>query len=584
MVYHNMLKFKLRSRSLLAVLATLVVCQSAQAVTVYQDMIQGMDGLLAYYTFDDVTTSSTTLADDSGNGHTGFFDTTYGSVNVSADTAGPGSGLALNLPDTGGAFVSNIDETGFVEGNAARTAVLWMKSSDTEPNRYGYMLNFGYVDGVAYYETVAIVTFNGIIQTSTYGIGDNGETNVVDDAWHMIAVTVEPVTGTTDQARWSTYIDGSATADSTMVMTTKTAVDGIGTIGSRVPGHETRTFKGLLDEVSYFNRALTSEEMGTLYNTMLPPSTYEGNDSLLNGDFSDGLNGWLTTNDSSNGTPVDTIVTDGVATISRDNGCSDWSTGVIYQVVNVPEGTKVRVDAQWAGDQTDLAPSDMWWGEVAIFSMPDLTEEKLLDVLDYPGHLQEYIAEGETNRGGSYAAANEMLNSFGSAYPNWSMEDIDNNNYDWEAMKAAFEANGHTWDPSQRLEYNFTEVESCGQVVVALKYGGESPAGSLSFDNITLTVVPDNIPGDANNDGQVDGSDVTILAGNWQKGVNDGQTAYWADGDFNGDGKVDGSDVTILAGNWQYGVEASASAVPEPNTLVLLLAAVSSFLIWKRTK
>ena len=52
-------------------------------------------------------------------------------------------------------------------------------------------------------------------------------------------------------------------------------------------------------------------------------------------------------------------------------------------MVNVPEGTKVRVDGDWAGDQTDLALSDMWWGEVAIFSMPDLTEEKLLDVLDY---------------------------------------------------------------------------------------------------------------------------------------------------------------------------------------------------------
>ena len=366
MIYHNMLNFKLRSRILLAALAALVVCQSAQAQTDYQNMVQGMDGLLAYYTFDDVTTSSTTLTDDSGNGHTGAFNTTYGSVNVSADTAGPGSGLALNLPDTGGAFVTNIDETGFVEGNGARTAVLWMKSADAEPNRYGYILNFGYVDGVTFYQTVAIVTFNGIIQTSTYGIGDNAETTVTDDLWHMIAVTVEPVEGTTDKALWSTYIDGSETPDSTMVMTTDTAVDGIGSIGSRDPGHETRTFKGLLDEVAYFDSALTTDTMATLYDTM-------------------------------------------------------------------------------------------------------------------------------------------------------------------------------------------------------------------------LGIEPD-VPGDANKDNKVDGSDVTILAGNWQKGVSDGLTATWDEGDFNGDGKVDGSDVTILAGNWQYGVESAASAVPEPNTLVLLLAAVSSFLIWKRTK
>ena len=31
--------------------------------------------------------------------------------------------------------------------------------------------------------------------------------------------------------------------------------------------------------------------------------------------------------------------------------------------------------------------------------------------------------------------------------------------------------------------------------------------------------------------------------------------ATWEMGDFNGDGVVDGSDVTILAGNWQYGVD-----------------------------
>ena len=71
------------------------------------------------------------------------------------------------------------------------------------------------------------------------------------------------------------------------------------------------------------------------------------------------------------------------------------------------------------------------------------------------------------------------------------------------------------------------------------------------------------LPGDANCDGRVDGSDVTILAANWQAGVPDGDTENitWSMGDFNGDGKVDGSDVTILAGNWQTGVSLTAVAV-----------------------
>ena len=90
------------------------------------------------------------------------------------------------------------------------------------------------------------------------------------------------------------------------------------------------------------------------------------------------------------------------------------------------------------------------------------------------------------------------------------------------------------------------------------------------------------IPGDANNDQKVDGSDVTILAGNWQKGVSDGQTANWEDGDFNGDGKVDGSDVTILAGNWQYGVTAAATSVPEPSMILLILGGLLSTLLIRR--
>ena len=77
-------------------------------------------------------------------------------------------------------------------------------------------------------------------------------------------------------------------------------------------------------------------------------------------------------------------------------------------------------------------------------------------------------------------------------------------------------------------------------------------------------------PGDANGDGVVDGSDVTILAGNWQAGSVGIASATWEMGDFNGDGKVDGSDVTILAGNWQYGTT-TANIVPEQSSSVLLL-------------
>jgi hypothetical protein len=97
----------------------------------------------------------------------------------------------------------------------------------------------------------------------------------------------------------------------------------------------------------------------------------------------------------------------------------------------------------------------------------------------------------------------------------------------------------------------------------------------ISFE--TPVAMSTRIPGDANEDGVVDASDATILAGNWQA-----TGASWGMGDFNGDGKVNASDATILAGNWQAG--ASANTVPEPSTMVLLLLGGIAMLVFKLKK
>ena len=109
-------------------------------------------------------------------------------------------------------------------------------------------------------------------------------------------------------------------------------------------------------------------------------------------------------------------------------------------------------------------------------------------------------------------------------------------------------------------------------------------SSDLATVTFTVNAVNPDIPGDANRDGKVDGSDVTILAGNWQHGVTGTANATWEMGDFNADGKVDGSDVTILAGNWQAGVEAATAAVPEPGTLALLLMAAFSLVLIRRKR
>ena len=123
--------------------------------------------------------------------------------------------------------------------------------------------------------------------------------------------------------------------------------------------------------------------------------------------------------------------------------------------------------------------------------------------------------------------------------------------YEWALLETATMGTDYT------LEY-LTEGDLAGYTLLTVLAAGPVP-----------------VTGDVNGDGKVDGSDVTVLAGNWQVGVDDGQTATREMGDLNDDGRVDGADVTILAGNWQYGVEAETSAVPEPSVMALVLAALA---------
>ena len=127
-----------------------------------------------------------------------------------------------------------------------------------------------------------------------------------------------------------------------------------------------------------------------------------------------------------------------------------------------------------------------------------------------------------------------------------------------------------------------TWAESWQQIAYWNFWSGYGTAGvdnSVGIDTVLVTndpaaiiLPPVDIPGDANSDGIVDANDASSLASNWlQSGK------VWADGDFNEDGIVNDLDATILASNWQ--TTAAGSAVPEPGTIGLLLAALASLLV-----
>ena len=204
-----------------------------------------------------------------------------------------------------------------------------------------------------------------------------------------------------------------------------------------------------------------------------------------------------------------------------------------------------------------LRVTDGYIGFMAKTSTPGMSASLFLD-------------EDPTTTTGDRGEKRDMIADGEWHWYQWNLDDVD----DWTPWLGS--GNG--------------EMDAANFTIDSLHFWGPTDAVfqidqvSHDLDGPLAPIVPDNIPGDANSDGKVDGSDVTILAGNWQKGVSDGLTASWAEGDFNGDGKVDGSDVTILAGNWQYGVEAVASSVPEPSSMVLLLSIFGGLFVVRRCK
>lgn len=97
----------------------------------------------------------------------------------------------------------------------------------------------------------------------------------------------------------------------------------------------------------------------------------------------------------------------------------------------------------------------------------------------------------------------------------------------------------------------------------------------------------ESLPGDANTDGTVDAQDLNAVGSNWQM---DGITSY-ADGDFNGDGRSDATDLndiglfwTKTANDFNSQAAASASAVPEPAGMTLILMSVLGLATIRRRK
>ena len=112
---------------------------------------------------------------------------------------------------------------------------------------------------------------------------------------------------------------------------------------------------------------------------------------------------------------------------------------------------------------------------------------------------------------------------------------------------------------------------------ITLGQQGATPffAGSISGGDYRV-IFQGLTAGDANGDHSVDGGDLSLMGGNWNK-----SPRAWAQCDFNGDGVVDGGDLALMGGNWNYVAVDPApegAALPEPATLAMLgLGALAMF-------
>ena len=99
--------------------------------------------------------------------------------------------------------------------------------------------------------------------------------------------------------------------------------------------------------------------------------------------------------------------------------------------------------------------------------------------------------------------------------------------------------------------------------------------GTDAADETGAFLLTPAMPGDANLDGAVNGTDLNIVLSNYNQTGMD-----WYHGDFNGDGAVDGADLNIVLSN--YNQTASVSAVPEPSALAMLALVAIGMLAWNR--
>jgi len=264
------------------------------------------------------------------------------------------------------------------------------------------------------------------------------------------------------------------------------------------------------------------------------------NPLTLTGDVSfDGLSDTIAVTSTAAPTRLSGDAVGGVALTKSGVGRLDVKHLRMPAFVNVSAGTLGIIP-----NGTAAAASNIGSLAIAAGAALDLTDNAL--VYDYPAG------------GASPSAAIRSLLAGGYHGGDWTGSGITNST-------AAANASG-----PHRTAIGYAEAAAIGRTTF---FGRSADATSLLL-RYTLA-------GDADLSGNVDLTDFTFLAANFNKSGDAG----WLDGDFNYDGNVNLTDFTFLASNFNQTLPTATpagAAVPEPVAPVLLLAACAA--IWSRRR
>ncbi|MFC3812839.1 LamG-like jellyroll fold domain-containing protein [Lacihabitans lacunae] len=208
-------------------------------------------GLVAYYPLDGGVAS-----DASGNGHDGNL---TGGITQTANRYGE-DGKAMQFNGTNGLIV--IDNWQTITGGSARSISVWFKTS--LPIKTEYMVSWGNY-GNFWASYLGTYMWNGGRYLGFVGYNsDNFITNpfqFYDNSWHHMIITYE-------NSNKNLYVDGVLQKTTTGALsTTSTKLR----LGSNSGGGD--LYSGALDDVRIYNRALTLQEIQTMYLSEVP-STY----------------------------------------------------------------------------------------------------------------------------------------------------------------------------------------------------------------------------------------------------------------------------------------------------------------------